>query len=396
MSLEAATEAPAATPRRSRSFEQRTILTLSKVWSWLFLLVLIVFFSFEGTGFVSIRNSQNILVAITPILLMGLGQTFVIIAGGIDLSIGWVMGLASVVSALVIRDTVTLLTAEAERQGLSSFFYSVLTALGADGSPELFAIIIGFIFGIGVACLAGLVNGVIVAKLRVPPFIVTLGVSFIARGVALLLSRGNIVGGQPRLLRDFGNESLFYLVRGEEKAFYVLNRPELTGNDLRLLDRILAWPVVVWIIVAIILALILRSTQFGRHTYAIGGNKEAALRAGIPVERHLIKLYVLSGFTTGVAGVLNTARYSGGSSIAGDPLLMSSIAAVVIGGVSLFGGVGRVSGTVVGALIIAVLQTGLVMMAVEPFWQYVIVGIVVIMAVLMDQARDLIVGRAEA
>src|SRR5690606_15603564 len=104
----------------------------------------------------------------------------------------------------------------------------------------------------------------------------------------------------------------------------------------------------------------------------------------------------LSGFTTGVAGVLNTARYSGGSSIAGDPLLMSSIAAVVIGGVSLFGGVGRVSGTVVGALIIAVLQTGLVMMAVEPFWQYVIVGIVVIMAVLMDQARDLIVGRAEA
>lgn len=396
MALEATSEAPATTSRRTSSFEQRAILTVSKVWSWLFLLALIIFFSFEGTGFVSVRNSQNILVAITPILLMGLGQTFVIIAGGIDLSVGWVMGLASVVSALVIRDTVTLLTGEAERQGLSSALYSVYTAIGADASPEAFAIILGFIFGIGVACVAGLINGVIIAKLRVPPFIVTLGVSFIARGTALLLSGGNIVGGQPRLLRDFGNESLFYLVRGEEKAFYILNRPELTGNELRLLDRILAWPVVVWIILAIILAFVLRSTQFGRHTYAIGGNKEAALRAGIPVDRHLIRLYVLSGFTTGVAGVLNTARYSGGSSIAGDPLLMSSIAAVVIGGVSLFGGVGRVSGTVVGALIIAVLQTGLVMMAVEPFWQYVIVGIVVIMAVLMDQARDLIVGRAEA
>lgn len=395
MALDAVTEAPAATTPKPRSFEQRTILTLSKVWSWLFLLIMIVFFSFEGTGFVSVRNSQNILVTITPILLMGLGQTFVIIAGGIDLSLGWVMGLASVVSALVIRDTVALLTTEAEHQGLSGVFYSVLTAIGAGGAPDAFAIVLGFILGIGVACLAGLINGVIVAKLRVPPFIVTLGVSFVARGTALLLSGGNIVGGQPRLLRDFGNEALFYLVRGEEKAFYILNRPELSGNDLRLLDRILAWPVVIWIITAVILAFVLSRTQFGRHTYAIGGNKEAALRAGIPVDNHLIKLYVLSGFTTGMAGVLNTARYSGGSSIAGDPLLMSSIAAVVIGGVSMFGGVGRVSGTVVGALVIAVLQTGLVMMAVEPFWQYVIVGIVVILAVLMDQARDLIAGRAE-
>lgn len=396
MALDAATEAHGAvTAPRSRSVEQRGILALSKVWSWLFLLILIVFFSFKGTGFVSVRNSQNILVAITPILLMGLGQTFVIIAGGIDLSVGWVMGLASVVSALVIRDTVTSLTVEAERSGLSAFFHNVFMAVGAGSQPEVFAIVLGFILGIGAACLAGLINGTIVAKLRVPPFIVTLGVSFVARGVALLLSDGNIVGGQPRMLRDFGNESLFYLVRGEEKAFYVLSKPELSGNALRLLDRILPWPVVIWMILAVIMAFVLRSTQFGRHTYAIGGNKEAALRAGIAVERHTIWLYVLSGFTTGTAGVLNTARYSGGSSIAGDPLLMSSIAAVVIGGVSLFGGVGRVSGTVVGALIIAVLQTGLVMMAVEPFWQYVVVGIVVILAVLMDQARDLIAGRAE-
>lgn len=395
MALDAATEAPAVTAPKARSFEQRMILTLSKVWSWLFLIILVVFFSFEGTGFVSVRNSQNILVAITPILMMGLGQTFVIIAGGIDLSVGWVMGLASVTSALVTRDTVRLLTSEAERSGLSSVFHTVLTAIGAGGAPEVFAIILGIIMGVGVACVAGLINGVIIAKLRVPPFIVTLGLSFVARGTALLLSGGNIVGGQPTMLRDFGNESLFYLVRGEEKAFYFLSKPELTGNELRLLDRILPWPVVIWMVVALIMAFVLRSTQFGRHTYAIGGNKEAALRAGIPVDRHLIQLYVLSGFTTGIAGVLNTARYSGGSSIAGDPLLMSSIAAVVIGGVSLFGGVGRVSGTVVGALIIAVLQTGLVMMAVETFWQYVIVGIVVILAVLMDQARDLIAGRAE-
>lgn len=185
MSLDTQTQATFPTAAQTqRTREQQVILGLSKVWSWLFLLLLIVFFSFEGTGFFSIRNSQNILVAIVPILLMGLGQTFVIIAGGIDLSVGWVMGLASVVSALVIRD------------------------LADSGTAIALSILIGFGAGVVAAMIAGIVNGVIVAKLRVPPFIVTLGVSFVARGAAWLLSDGNVVGGQPQGLRDLGNESL--------------------------------------------------------------------------------------------------------------------------------------------------------------------------------------------
>ncbi|MFQ5794001.1 MAG: ABC transporter permease [Candidatus Bipolaricaulia bacterium] len=345
---------------------RKQLLILTKVWSWVFLGAMLIFFSITGTGFFSLRNSQNILVAITPVLLMGLGQTFVIIAGGIDLSVGWVMGLASVTSALVIR------------------------GLADGGTSVVVAILVGFLAGIAFAAFFGLVNGVIIAKLRAPPFIVTLGLSFVARGTALLLSGGNVVGRLPKKVRDFGNESLLYYLRGEGLFF---NKPDVTGVQLRGLDRILPWPVMVTIVLVAIAIFVLRKTQFGRHTYAIGGSREAALRAGIPIDRHTILLYIMSGLTVGVAGVLHTARFSGGSSIAGDPLLLPSIAAVIIGGVSLFGGKGTVAGTVVGALIIAVLQTGLIMLNVRPFWQFVVVGIVVIMAVLTDQARDLILGQ---
>lgn len=357
---------------------KQLIITLSRVWAWVFLFSLIVFFTLSvfattngEVNFLSLRNSQNILMAITPVLLMGLGQTFVIIAAGIDLSVGWVMGLASVVSALVIRD------------------------LSAGGMGEVPAILIGFAVGILAAAVPGLLNGLIIARLKVPPFIVTLGMSFIARGAAFLLSGGNVVGSQPPGVRSFGNESLLYIVSGEGGGLYFFQKPDVTGAALRQLDRVFQWPVVVTVICVAVAVFVLHRMRFGRHTYAIGGSREAAVRAGVPVDRHTIMLYTLSALTAGLAGVLHTARFSGGSSIAGDPLLLSSIAAVVIGGVSLFGGYGSVMGTVIGALIIAVLTTGLVMLNVEPFWQFVVVGIVVILAVLIDQARDLIIGRME-
>jgi ribose/xylose/arabinose/galactoside ABC-type transport system permease subunit len=352
--------------------QTQTILVLSKVWSWVFLGLMLVFFSIEGTGFFSVRNSQNILVNIVPVLLMGLGQTFVIIAAGIDLSVGWVMGLASVVSAIVMRD------------------------LTKDGLSIELVIPIGFAAGIGSAALAGLINGLVIAKLKVTAFIVTLGVSFVARGAAYLLSGGNVVGEQPVGVRQLGNESLIYLLRGGHTRVVFFKKPQVTGEQLRMLDRILPWPVIITFVLVFIAMFILHKTQFGRHTYALGGNKEATVRAGVPVDRLTILLYIMSAVTTGFAGCLYTARFSGGSAIAGDPLLLSSIAAVIIGGVSMFGGEGRVSGTVLGALVIAVLQTGLIMMNVEPFYQYIVVGIIVILAVLMDQARDLIIGRAEA
>jgi ribose/xylose/arabinose/galactoside ABC-type transport system permease subunit len=177
---------------------------------------------------------------------------------------------------------------------------------------------------------------------------------------------------------------------------YFLKRPDVTGQQLRMMDKVFTWPVLIAFAVVLVGMFLLAKTQFGRHTYAIGGNREAAMRAGVLVDRHIILLYMLSAGTSGLAGVMHAWRFSGGAADAGDALLMLSIAAVFIGGVSMSGGQGRVVGTVIGALILAVLQTGLIMTNVKTFYQYVIVGIIVILAVLMDQARDLIVARAEA
>jgi ribose/xylose/arabinose/galactoside ABC-type transport system permease subunit len=356
---------------------KRFILLASRLWAWAFLALMIVFFIitvpiFSGATFFTVRNSQNILVAITPVLLLGLGQTFVIISAGIDLSVGWVMSLASVISAHAIRATF------------------------AWGFPLPLAVLSGFIVAVLGSALVGAVNGTIIAKLKVPAFIVTLGSSFIVRGVGLLLSENTTVIGLPDGMRDYGNESMFYWVRGEGGGFYFLQRPEVTGELLRGMDRILAWPVVITAIVVLICMFLLHRTQFGRHTYAIGGNLQAALRTGIPVERHIIKLYMLSSVTAGIAGFLSTLRFNAGSAVIGDPLLLSSIAAVIIGGVSLFGGAGSIMGTVIGALIIAVLTTGLVMLGVQAFVQFIVVGIVVIVAVLIDQSRDLILGRGRS
>lgn len=357
---------------------KRLVLGISRIWAWVFLVGLILFFAIsvgiksEGViNFLSLRNSQSILNTIVPVLLMGLGQTFVIISGGIDLSVGWVMGLASVVSA---KTTLNLV---------------------GGGTGEEVAIAAGIVLGLLAATSFGLISGVIIAKLRVPSFIVTLGMSFVARGVALIISGGNTVGGLPSGVRNFGNESLIYVVGGQGGGVSFLTKPDVAGEALQRLDRIFSWPVVVTAITVALAILLLHRMQFGRHTFAIGGNREASMRAGVPVDRMTILLFMFSAFTAGLAGVLHTARFAGGESVAGEPLLLSSIAAVIIGGVSMFGGRGTVIGTVIGALIVAILTTGLIMLQVDPFWQFIVIGVVVILAVLIDQARDLIVGRAE-
>jgi ribose/xylose/arabinose/galactoside ABC-type transport system permease subunit len=358
---------------------QQVVLMLSRVWAWAFLGLMIIFFviavpvaSNGAVNFLTLRNSQNILVAITPILLLGLGQTFVIISAGIDLSVGWVMSLASVLAALAIR------------------------AAYNGGAPLLLSVLVGFAAALAGACLVGLFNGVIIAKLKVPAFIVTLGSSFIVRGVALLMSENTTVIGLPAGIRSYGNDALIYFIRGEGGGLYFLIRPEVSGDLLRRMDPIFPFPVVATAIVVAIAIFLLRKTQFGRHTYAIGGSLEAAIRTGIPVERRIIQVYMLSASTAGIAGFLSTLRFTAGSAVIGDPLLLASIAAVIIGGVSLFGGAGTVMGTVIGALIIAVLTTGLVMLNVPSFWQFIVVGAVVILAVLIDQSRDLIIGRGKA
>jgi ribose/xylose/arabinose/galactoside ABC-type transport system permease subunit len=325
-----------------------------------------------AVNFFTIRNSQNILVAIIPVLLLGLGQTFVVIAAGIDLSVGWVMSLASVLSALAIRATFSA------------------------GLPLFPSVVIGLAAALAGSGFVGFLNGVIIAKLKVPAFIVTLGSSFIVRGVAYLMSENTTVIGLPADIRAYGNDALFYYIRGEGGGLYFIDRPDVGADLLRRMDAILPYPVIVTAVVVAFAVFVLRRTQFGRHTYAIGGGMEAAIRTGIPVDRHIIKLYMLSAATAGIAGFLSTLRFTAGSAVIGDPLLLSSIAAVIIGGVSLFGGAGTVIGTVIGALIIAVLTTGLVMLNVQAFWQFIVVGTVVILAVLIDQSRDLLIGRGRA
>lgn len=356
--------------------KQQLVLTLSRLWAWIFLGLLIAFFvvtvpltSNGSVNFLTIRNSQNILMAIVSVLLLGLGQTFVIIAAGIDLSVGYMMSLASVVSALVLRE--------------------VFNA----GVPLFPSVVAGLLAALAVAALVGFLQGSIIARLKVPAFIVTLGGGFVLRGVALLLSDNSTVIGLPPGVRDYGNEALMYFIPGDGGGLYFFNRPEVSGELVRSMDRILPYPVVVAGIVVAITIFLLKKTVFGRHTYAIGGNQEAALRAGIPVDRHLILLYMLSASTCAIAGFLSTLRFTAGSAVIGDPLLMSSVAAVIIGGVSLSGGAGSVTGTVIGALIVAVLTTGLVMLNVQAFWQFIVIGIVIIVAVLIDQSRDLLLSR---
>jgi len=355
---------------------QRVALLLSRIWAWLFLGAMTLFFvvavplvSGGDVNFLTVRNSQNILVAIIPVLLLGLGQTFVIISAGIDLSVGWVMSLGSVLSALALRWA----------------FNSV--------APLFPAVVVGLIAGVAGAAAVGLVNGVIIAKLKVPAFIVTLGTSFVVRGVAYLMSENTTVIGLPPGVRAYGNDALLYYIRGNGGGLYVLNRPEVSGDLLRRMDTILPYPVIFTAFIVAYAMFLLGKTQFGRHTYAIGGNMDAAVRTGIPVDRQIIKVYMLSAATAGVAGFLSTLRFTAGSAVIGDPLLLSSIAAVIIGGVSMFGGAGTVVGTMIGSLIIAVLTTGLVMLNVEAFWQFIVVGTVVIVAVLIDQSRELITGR---
>jgi ribose transport system permease protein len=357
---------------------RRALLTLSRVWAWVFLAALIAFFTLStnissggDVNFLTLGNSQNILRNIVPVLLLGLGQTFVIISGGIDLSVGWVMGLASVASA-----------------------WSIVSLIDAGvGEPAAIAggFAIGLLFGTGV----GLINGTIIAKLKVPSFIVTLGMGFVARGVALFISGGHVVGGLPRSLRSVGNESLIYVQSGEGGGVFFFQKPDVTGEALQGLDRVFQWPVVVAAIAFVIMAFLLARMAFGRYTYSIGGNREASLRAGVPVDKMTILIFGLSGFMASLAGILHTARFTAGSGVAGEPLLLQSIAAVIIGGVSMYGGRGNVVGTLIGALIIAILVTGLIMLGVNQFLQFIIIGVVVIVAVLIDQARDLVIGRAE-
>ncbi len=340
---------------------RQSLVLVSRFWAWLFLLVLIIFFAFTGPGFFTFDNFQSLIFNMAPMLLMALGQTFVIICAGIDLSTGFVMGFAAVIAA------------------------QVMTALnGHLPFPLLLLVSIGV--GLLVGTLPGLVNGLVVARLKIPPFIATLGMYGIARGAGFLISGGLPISVQINNVGTLGNASLLYYHPAVGFSFF---NPPVLPDTARARDLISVLPLQVILVIVIVLICqwLLSQTKFGKHTYALGGGFEAARRAGIPVNRHLLKIYALSAFLTAIAGVLYVLRYTSGAADAGDALMLDSIAAVVIGGASLFGGEGTIVGTLIGSLIIAVLNNGLVIVGVEGYWQFIAVGVVIILAVMIDQAK---------
>ena len=316
------------------------LVRLAALRAWLFLALLLVTFevwarlSYGASFVLSAYNAQSIAVFAVAPLLLALGETFVIIAGGIDLSVGFVMGLSAVVAA---------------------------HAANAAGSamPPFPAMLVGIAAGLAVSLVPGAINGWLISKLKVPPFIGTLGMFGVARGAAFLLANGTTVPVANEWFAALGN------------------------------GRVFGFPVVVLVTAVFVLFMhyLLGQSRFGQHTYALGASEQAALRAGIGVGRLTRKLYLLSALCAGLGGVLYTARFTAGAAQAGEPLLLDSIAAVVIGGASLFGGSGTILGTVAGSLVIAVIQYGLVFIDVEPFWQFVAVGVVIIISVLVDQTQ---------
>lgn len=318
--------------------------SLLNAWSWLFLFLILSFFEIyaqieTGNTFLfRVYNLQSIAIAASQILLLALGLTLVVVAGHIDLSIGFTTGLSAVVMALIIR------------------------YIGADAG--WLGVILAIAIGLFASIVVGLINGWLVAFLNVPSFIGTLGTYGIARGFALIVAGGATVSIRSEEARAIGNG-------------HILGFPV---------------PVVVAVVLSVICHYLLTHTKFGVHTYALGANRASVERAGVDVKRHLILLFVISAITAGIGGLIYTGRFSAGAANAGEPILLYAVAAVFIGGASLTGGQGTVSGTVIGAIIIAVIQFGLVFCGLPPYWQFVAVGLVIIVAVLVDQSKDRLTG----
>jgi ribose transport system permease protein len=316
-------------PRLSR------MATATSSWIFLVLLVIVgIFSALDFDSFASVFNLRNIMIDASALVIIAVGMTFVIITAGIDLSVGSVLVFSQVVAALIMREM---------------------------GGTSLTVILMGLAGSLLAGLAWGLLNGVLVAKTRIPALIVTLGTLGMAQGGALLLSDGINIRGVPG--------------------------PLVTSVGIgRLFDQI-PYQLLIAAVITIVAGLLLHATQFGRYTYAIGSNVEASRRAGINVSRHLIKVYALSGLLAGVAGYLWLARFTT-TTIEGHATdNLQAIAAVVIGGTSLFGGTGAIFGTIVGVFIPAILRNGFIILGIRPFWQQVAVGAVLIAAVYIDQWR---------
>jgi len=291
--------------------------------------------AFTTPRFAEVENLLLVARQFSMFATMGVGMTMVILTGGIDLSVGSVLALSGCVAAKCI----------------------VWLAPHADAHIVVFA---GILAGLATGLLCGLVNGLIVAKLGIPPFIVTLGMMSIARGLVYVITRGRPVVELP--------DEFFFL--GQGRIWRV------------------PFPVVCMLVIAFIGAVFLARTRLGRNIYAVGGNEEAARLSGINVDKVKIVVYSLCGLLAGFAGVTTASHLSSAQATSGLTNELDVIAAVIVGGTSLMGGSGTVLGTVIGAALMGVLRNGLILRGVSANWQLIPLGTVIIVAVVFDQLHQ--------
>ncbi len=320
------------------------LLTLMKLRTFIALFAVFIFFAFAAPNFLSTANLILMSKHVALNAFLAMGMTFVIITGGIDLSVGSIVGLCGMVAGGLILHGIDL------QIGYTIYF-------------NVFEIVL-ITLAVGVA--VGVVNGLLITRLNVAPFIATLGTLYVARGLALLSSDG----------QTFPN---------------LVGKPELstTGFGFVGSGRILGLPVSIWILVVVALAAayVARSTPIGRHIFAVGGNERAARMSGIRVDRVKMFVYMFSGFCAAIAGLVISSELMASHPATGNSFELNAIAAAVLGGTSMSGGRGTIGGTIIGAFVIGILSDGLVMMGVSSFWQMVIKGLVIIIAVVVDQAQ---------
>ena len=302
------------------------------------LLGLVIVFSVLSPYFFTISNWLNILRQVSVLLILASAQTMVIISAGIDLSVGAILALGGCLAAVA----------------MSYWGWNFL---------------LGSLLGVAVATLVGFFNGSIITKGRIPDFIATLGMLGAVRGVALLITGGLPVPSHftATALKGYLPEALIWLGSGDIGPVPV--------------------PALVALIMVLITWFVLSRTCLGRSIYAVGGNREAARESGINVDKVKTIVYTLSGLYAGIAGLVMVGRMNSANALMAEGIELNTIAAVVIGGTNLFGGEGSVLGTLIGALLIGVLSSGLNLLDVEPFWQKVINGLLIIIIVVFDQWR---------
>ncbi|MEL6962727.1 MAG: ABC transporter permease [Pseudomonadota bacterium] len=312
---------------------------LAKFAPLIFLLVLMAVFAILEPRFLSSLNLFNVMRQVSIFGLLAIGMTFVILTRGIDLSVGSLLAFAGLVAAAVAKG------------GFESRF-----AVGAEAEAAGFGWPLALLAAITVGVLAGGLQGLAITKLKVPPFVVTLGGMSAFRGAALLFAGGGPISGFDEGYRWWG--------QGYIGAVPV--------------------PVIIFLTFAVLAHILLRYTRFGRRVYAVGGNPEAARLSGLNVDRVTLQVYLIIGFMAGLGGFVLSARLNSAEAVAGLTYELTVIASVVIGGTSLFGGIGTIFGTVIGTLLIGVLLNGLVLNNVSSYVQQIIIGIIIVLAVAFD------------